>query len=145
MVTHRGMQVMYKLLSGVLLCRMMSASSQVAKNKITLKIENILTKKLNPSHIDVINESFSHTGISPSEEPELASHFKIVVVSSQFENKPFIACHRLVQGALQDAGIYDIVHAIQIVTKTPEDWEKSKVVPDAPKCMGGDGRQKAKA
>lgn len=112
---------------------------------MTLKMEEILTKQLNPSHLDVINESFSHTGISQSAQPELASHFKIVVVSPQFENKTHLACHRLVQGALQDAGIYDQVHAIQIVAKTPQNWEKSQVVPDAPKCMGGDGRQKAKA
>lgn len=83
---------MVKLLPGLILCsRMMSVISQVAKNKMTLKIEEILTKHLTPSHIDVINESFAHTGISQSSQPELASHLKIVVVSSQFENKPPLA------------------------------------------------------
>ncbi|CAA2990813.1 Hypothetical predicted protein, partial [Olea europaea subsp. europaea] len=70
---------------------MSAIAANIPKNKITLQIEAILSSQLNPTHLDVINESFAHTGISQAREPELASHFKIVVVSPLFEKKPIVA------------------------------------------------------
>ncbi|KAL1460144.1 hypothetical protein WDU94_012082 [Cyamophila willieti] len=144
MLVDKGVHVMVKLLSGLFLCsRIMSAASQIPKNRVTLLIETILKKQLNPlTHLEVINESFSHTGISPLDEPELSSHYKLVVVSPLFENKSIVQCHRLVQQPLQDAEVFNLIHALQIITRTPQAWEKSQNVPEAPKCQGGDGRRK---
>lgn len=70
---------------------MMSVSSQAIKNKMQLQIEDILRKaSFSPTHVEVINESFDHTGIKQSDEPELASHLKIIVVSPQFEKKALL-------------------------------------------------------
>uniref|UniRef100_A0A8D8ZPS2 Protein BolA homolog n=1 Tax=Cacopsylla melanoneura TaxID=428564 RepID=A0A8D8ZPS2_9HEMI len=134
---------MVKVLSGLFLCsRLMSVTSQFPKNRVTLLIEVILKNHLKPTHLEVINESFSHTGISPLDEPELSSHYKLVVVSPLFENKSIVQCHRMVQQPLQDAEVFNLIHALQIVARTPEAWKKNQDVPEAPKCQGGDGRRK---
>ena len=97
-----------------------------------------LTKAFSPSHLEVINESHKHSVPKHSE-----THFKVVVVSSQFESaKTPIQRHRLVNASLADQ-LEGPVHALSIVAKTPEQWQKmmdagEKVAP-SPNCRGGDG------
>eukprot|EP00965_Chrysotila_dentata_P105846 3496007-Pleurochrysis_carterae.AAC.8 len=65
---------------------------------------------------------------------------QVVVVSEAFESKPLIARHRLVNDALQEE-LAGPIHALSIVAKTPEQWEKSGgTFPKSPPCMGGSKR-----
>lgn len=68
------------------------------------------------------------------------THFKVVVVSEQFEGLPSIKRHRTINALLKselDAG----VHALSIQAKTPAQWEQSgHAVESSPKCMGGSGK-----
>ncbi|XP_045174006.1 bolA-like protein 2 [Mercenaria mercenaria] len=50
--------------------------------------------------------------------------FQAVIVSPQFEGKPLLQRHRLVNAALE-AEMKEI-HAFQMKTLTPEQWEKQK-------------------
>lgn len=84
--------------------------------------------------------------------PESESHFKVVIVSSQFETaKTPLARHRMVNKVLckelappNEGGT---VHALSIVAKTPAQWGKmvqnsdgkGVVIERSPSCRGGDG------
>lgn len=114
--------------------RFFSMSASPVQAAIT---EN-LTKAFSPTHLEVINESHMHSVPKNSE-----THFKVVVVSSEFENaKTPIQRHRLVNTCLSDQ-LEGPVHALSIVAKTPAQWQKmmdagEKVGP-SPNCRGGDG------
>uniref|UniRef100_A0A915BYH3 BolA-like protein n=1 Tax=Parascaris univalens TaxID=6257 RepID=A0A915BYH3_PARUN len=72
-------------------------------------VEEKLTQQLNPSHLEVKDESDG-----------CGAKFRIVIVSEQFNDKPTIACHRLVQAALKDE--MSSIHALTIKTFSPEKW-----------------------
>lgn len=93
-------------------------------------IENKLTKALQPDVLDVINESHMHSG------PATESHFKVVVVSPEFEGKMLIARHRRVNEILSEE--LSQIHALALHTLTPDEYfERSGKVADSPKCEGG--------
>lgn len=72
-------------------------------------IRSKLAEKLNPVHLDVINESYMHNVPASSE-----THFKVVVISEKFENVPLIQRHRLVNEAL-DYELKNGIHALSIM------------------------------
>ncbi|XP_028407361.1 bolA-like protein DDB_G0274169 [Dendronephthya gigantea] len=98
-------------------------------------ITNKLQSELNPSYLDVINESYMHNVPKDSE-----SHFKVVVVSRKFEKLPLIQRHRLINEILENE-LAKSIHALSIQAKTPEQWEASGgTVNKSPPCLGGSGR-----
>ena len=68
------------------------------------------------------DESYQHAGHSgnPSGSADAETHFKIEVVSHEFEGKSLIMRHRLVYGLL-DAELKGGVHALALKTKTPDE------------------------
>jgi BolA protein len=87
---------------------------------------------LEPMHMEVINESYMHNVPEGSE-----SHFKVVIVSGQFNQKMLIARHRMVNNLLQEQ-IDGPIHALSLHTMTPDEWfEKAGQSPDSPQCLGG--------
>lgn len=106
------------------------------KFPVTAAIHEILTKAFEPAHLEVINESYKHKVPKDSE-----THFKVVVVSGQFETaKTPIQRHRLVNAALSKQ-LEGPVHALSIVAKTPEQWQTmldaGRKVEPSPNCRGG--------
>ncbi|WP_371378305.1 BolA family protein [Thalassotalea aquiviva] len=93
-----------------------------------------LNHSLSPVHLQVQNESYMHNVPKGSE-----SHFKVVVVSEQFDGLRLLARHRLVNQALA-AELAGPVHALAIHTYTPEQWQSMQdtMVPNSPNCMGKD-------
>jgi len=80
----------------------------------------------------VINESQFHNVPKNSE-----THFKVVVVSTKFDDLKLIQRHRLINGILKEE-FESGVHALSIVAKTPAQWETSKgKVHPSPPCLGG--------
>ena len=65
------------------------------------------------------------------------THFKVICVSSQFEEVKLIQRHRNVQALLSEYLQPGRVHALSIVAKTPAQWDKINIVPESPKCLGG--------
>mmetsp|Transcript_12565 Transcript_12565/g.50506 ORF Transcript_12565/g.50506 Transcript_12565/m.50506 type:complete len:143 (+) Transcript_12565:68-496(+) len=94
-------------------------------------IEEKLTAALQPTHLDVVNESHGRR--------EDESHFFACVISDAFEKKKPLERHRMVMAVLSENGALPF-HALRIAAKTPTEWAANGAVPAAPKCAGGDGR-----
>lgn len=72
-----------------------------------------LRERLQPNHLEVIDESHQHAGHAGANGTGCGTHFRIRIASSQFADKTRVARHRLVYDALQDF-IEQGVHAIAI-------------------------------
>ena len=96
------------------------------------RVKDKISKAISPVVLEIINESNKHGGFFEGKE----SHFKLVVVSNEFEGLPLIKRHRLINALLAEELAEDI-HALSLVTKTPEQWEASSTIPKSPNCLGG--------
>jgi BolA family transcriptional regulator, general stress-responsive regulator len=80
------------------------------------EIEQQLRKLLQPSHLEVIDESAAHAGHSGANAEGFGSHFRVRIASPAFAGISRVARHRLVYDAMQnfiDQGLHAI--AIEIV------------------------------
>ncbi|OGT47725.1 MAG: hypothetical protein A3F17_04185 [Gammaproteobacteria bacterium RIFCSPHIGHO2_12_FULL_41_15] len=78
-----------------------------------------LTATLHPIYLDVIDESYQHIGHAGAKDGR--SHFAINIVSPVFTDKPKVARHQFIYGALGDLMTTDI-HALRIIAaKAPEE------------------------
>lgn len=76
-----------------------------------------LIEALQPTRLDVINESHLHAGHRSSPGTG-ESHFRVLVVSPMFAGKSRVDRHRLVNAALA-AELKDKVHALAINAYAP--------------------------
>jgi len=97
-------------------------------------IEHRLRERLEPVHLEVVNESHRHN-VPPGSE----SHFKVVVVADAFQGESLLARHRRVYRLLE-AELAGGVHALALHTYTPEDWRARAEAPGSPPCLGGGKR-----
>ena len=96
-------------------------------------IEQKILTALTPNHLDVINESHMHN-VPPGSE----SHFKVVVVSSVFEDLPLVQRHQKVNAVLAKE-LKDDIHALSMRTHTLSEWQdRGGEISDSPLCHGGD-------
>ena len=105
-----------------------------------MKIQGILEQKLDqgldPTHLEVINESQAHNVPKGSE-----SHFKVIVVSNDFVGKSLVQRHRRVYELVAEEMERD-VHAMALHTYTEADWMAvAEHSPDSPDCLGGKARE----
>jgi BolA family transcriptional regulator, general stress-responsive regulator len=99
---------------------------------IQQEIEQELQGVFTPEFLQVENESSQHNVPANSE-----THFKVVLVTDQFEGKRSVARHQAVYAALQ-AQLDGPVHALALHTYTPAEWqERQATAPDSPDCLGG--------
>ena len=99
-------------------------------------IESKLAEGLHPLHLEVVNESNNHN-VPPGSE----SHFKVVLVSSDFEGQNLVARHRAVNKLLQDE-LKNQVHALALHTYTESEWhDRHGDAPMSPPCLGGGGKK----
>jgi len=71
---------------------------------------------LEPTHLDIIDESHLHAGHAGAQGG--ASHFRVVITSSHFAGLRPLARHRLVYDRVHDLIPYPI-HALAIVASAP--------------------------
>ncbi|XP_076620672.1 bolA-like protein DDB_G0274169 [Colletes latitarsis] len=109
-------------------------STIIQDNPIELSIRRKLIDYLNPSHIEIINESYMHNVPKGSE-----THFKVIVVSDVFKDKPLLKRHYIINQLLQ-AELEGGVHALSIVAKTADQWKDNSKITPSPACKGGFGR-----
>ncbi|MBL7557133.1 MAG: BolA family transcriptional regulator [Bdellovibrionaceae bacterium] len=97
------------------------------------RLNDKLTKELKPTFLHIEDESGNHSVPEGSE-----SHFKVVVVSDQFEGASKIQRHQKIYGALGDE-FKTGLHALSIRACTIPEWEKEKQHGgyDSPECLGG--------
>jgi BolA protein len=72
-----------------------------------------LREKLQPTQLDVVDESAAHAGHAGSNGSAFGTHFRVRIASPLFTGKPRVTRHRLVYDALQEF-IDQGVHAIAI-------------------------------
>lgn len=100
-------------------------------------IVQVLSEKLKPSHLEVIDESHMHSRRT-KESPE--THFKVIVVSDQFKGLSKVKRQQLVYSHLQplfDQGL----HALSQSTFTSEEWAKKPQVEASPVCASSKDRR----
>ena len=78
-------------------------------------LEARLRATLQPTVLEVIDESAAHAGHAGANAEGYGSHFRVRIASPLFEGKPRVARHRLVYDALQ-LFIAQGLHAIAIET-----------------------------
>ena len=72
-----------------------------------------LQRQLEPSQLEVLDESHAHAGHAGANGTGFGTHFRVRISSPLFTGRPRVAQHRLVYDALQDF-IDQGVHAIAI-------------------------------
>ena len=80
------------------------------------EIEQQLRARLEPSRLEVLDESAAHAGHAGANEQGFGSHFRVRIASPAFAGKSRVACHRLVYDAMQnfiDQGLHAL--AIEIL------------------------------
>lgn len=94
------------------------------------QIETVLMQELSPQVLLIENGSHLHSSGKGQN-----SHFKLVLVSEHFINKPLLARHRMIQSLLKPVTIG--VHALSLHTYTPDEWvARGGEIPDSPACAG---------
>lgn len=100
-----------------------------------MTVQQVIETKLatlDPSHLEVVNESNNHN-VPPGSE----SHFKVVLVSSRFEGLPAIQRHRVIHELLSEE-LSGPIHALALHLYTDSDWTRRfGEAPKSPPCLGG--------
>jgi BolA protein len=99
---------------------------------VELQITQTLTNTFTPEHLEVFNESGMHN-VPPGSE----THFRVLVVSSEFQEKNLVQRHRMINTSLADL-LKGPVHALAIQAFSPEEWAAREQGPaQSPPCLGG--------
>ncbi|WP_216825124.1 BolA/IbaG family iron-sulfur metabolism protein [Agarilytica rhodophyticola] len=95
------------------------------------RIEQKLQQQLKPTYISVVDESHGHN------VPQNAqTHFKVVMVSSSFDELRAVKRHQNVYSILQEE-LSGSVHALALHLYSVKEWSEHGNVPDSPACLGG--------
>lgn len=96
------------------------------------RIHDALTNELKPVTLMIEDESSRHNVPAGAE-----SHFKVVAVSTVFNDLNRIARHRLVNACLK-AEFTTGLHALSLHLYTPDEWrQRSSDVSTSPACRNG--------
>ena len=100
------------------------------------KIESVLKESLDPSHLEVINESFMH-----NVEPGAESHIRIVAVSKVFEDLNLVKRHQAIYKLIGEE-LAGPIHAITLHTFTADEWqERNESTNPSPECEAGSSQE----
>jgi BolA protein len=85
------------------------------------KIQHLLEKAFNPTHIVIHDDSQSHAGHAGARSG--GGHFYATIIASVFEGKTLVRRHQMVYEALGEMMTSDI-HALSIKAFTPTEFEQ---------------------
>jgi len=98
------------------------------------ELESRLADEFDLQHLEVVNESHQHNVPENSQ-----THFKLVLVSSEFAGMTRIKRHRRINALIPDL-LAGEVHALALHPYSPAEWvERFGSAPMSPPCLGGDG------
>ncbi len=83
--------------------------------KTETQINQLLKQHLNPLSLEVVNESYLHSGHVGAAGLDGDSHFFVRICSASFEGKSKIDQHRMVYAALKDL-MPKPIHALRLET-----------------------------
>ena len=84
---------------------------------VAQRIREKLTSALNPTRLEVVDESHRHAGHAGA-RPGGETHFHVEVVAAAFQGKSRIERQRLVYSALKEE-MSEQIHALSLVTRAP--------------------------
>lgn len=93
-------------------------------------MEQRIQQALKPTYLEVLNESASHNVPAGSE-----SHFKVTVVSAEFEGDGLLQRHRKINALFERELQTGNLHALALHTYAPQEWKSTS--PESPNCLGG--------
>lgn len=85
----------------------------LGSNTLAQAMQQRLSEKLQPTHVEVVDESAAHAGHAGANGTDFGTHFRVRIASPLFAGHSRVAQHRLVYDALQEF-IDQGVHAIAI-------------------------------
>jgi len=85
----------------------------LGSNTLAQAMQQRLSEKLQPTHVEVVDESAAHAGHGGANGMGFGTHFRVRIASPLFAGHSRVAQHRLVYDALQEF-IDQGVHAIAI-------------------------------
>lgn len=96
-------------------------------------IERKLRASLAVAELQLFNESHMHSG------PATDSHFKLVLVSGEFEGLSLVKRHqRIYQALAPDVLVGQHIHALALHAYTEAEWQtRGKTFDASPNCRGG--------
>ena len=97
------------------------------EGSIKNKIINTLNECMNISSLKILNESFLH-----NVPEDVESHFKIVIVSNDFNNLSHIQRHKLIYKHLDT--IMNDIHALSIQSFNEDEFKLNPIILDSPEC-----------
>lgn len=105
--------------------------SSIRNMTTTISTTNVIEQKINdefsPSIFKIRNDSAKHVhhAIRRGSDNSTESHFRLLIVSKNFEGKSQPVRHRMVYSLLQDEiNAPNGIFGLQLETKTPEEYEK---------------------
>ncbi len=101
---------------------------------VAQRIETSLRNGLSCELLEVVNESHMHS-VPPNSE----THFKLTLVSADFEGLSQVKRHQKVYALLAEI-MGNPVHALALHTYSSNEWAVSQSVPSSPPCFGGETR-----
>lgn len=78
-----------------------------------------LTDAFAPSRLDIEDDSAKHAGHAGARAG--GGHFNVSIVSNAFAGKSLVERHRMVYTAMGDAMRNDVIHALSIQARTPDE------------------------
>ncbi len=101
----------------------------LAPMSIAQTIQRKINDRLSPSHLEVRDESHLHAGHAGAREGG-ESHFRLLVVSAQFEGLSRVARQRLINDILREE-LAGPIHALAMKTVTPDEAQDEQAQQDA--------------
>jgi BolA family transcriptional regulator, general stress-responsive regulator len=89
----------------------MSAGTGITAEALRARLEELLQ----PSQVEVVDESWMHEGHAGADGTGSGTHFRVRIASPLFAGRPRVAQHRLVYDALRDFTARGL-HALAIET-----------------------------
>lgn len=83
------------------------------------QLQQRLQQVLQPSQLEVLDESHQHNGHAGANGSGFGTHFRVRITAGAFAGKSAVARHRLVYDALQDF-MDQGLHALAIEAQTPQ-------------------------
>lgn len=98
---------------------------------IAHKIEQLVREGMQVETLTLENESHMHAG------PATESHFKLAVVSTDFDGLAKVRRHQKIYGLVAQL-MQNPIHALALHLYTPQEWETQQgQIPASPNCKGG--------
>ena len=95
----------------------LAEADQALCTRAVTAVERVLRQQLQPTELEVLDESWQHAGHAGANGTGFGTHFRVRISSPLFEGQSRVARHRLVYDALQKFIDDDGVHVLAIETR----------------------------